>query len=378
MASTGGAGHFGPLLALVDGLMRRGDDLLLVVPPALAVTAEATGLQYRVGEDPPEQDLAPMWERFATVPPDEAAVIANREIFGRLNTAAMLPTMRSAVCEYRPQLVLREPCEYASAVTAEEQGVPHVQVAISLAEVEASSLKLVAPVLRPYRPDLPERLLAAPYLTRFPASLDPSPFATTLRFQERAQDLPAEPLPGWWNGEDGPLVYLTLGTVAGALPGSAEVYRAALEAVGSMAVRVLLTTGSATDLSELGLIPANVHVETWVPQRQVLDGAAAVLCHGGSGTTFGALAAGVPLVIVPMFADQPVNGRLVASAGAGLLVDSAGAAAIRAALERVLDRDSYRRSAAELAAEIRALPDIDELLRAVAPPQGLQHDRELR
>lgn len=44
-----------------------------------------------------------------------------------------------------------------------------------------------------------------------------------------------------------------------------------------------------------------------------------VVCHGGSGTAFGALAAGVPLIICPLFADQSSNGQLIASAGAGLV-----------------------------------------------------------
>jgi hypothetical protein len=47
------------------------------------------------------------------------------------------------------------------------------------------------------------------------------------------------------------------------------------------------------------------------PCDAVLPHAALVVCHGGSGSTFGALAAGVPLVIWPLFADQFRNGRAV-------------------------------------------------------------------
>lgn len=377
VASTGGAGHFGPLVPVVDAFVRRGDDVLLAVAPALAARARSTGLPYRLGTDPPAVELASLWERFESAPPREAAIIANREIFGRLHTAAMLPTMRDAVAEYRPKLVVREPCEYASAVAAEEADVPHVQVAISLAEVEASSLALASPVLTRYQHDLVQRLLTVPYLTRFPRSVDPSPFVATRRFRE-ADELPADPLPDWWDGADTPLVYVTLGTVAGTLPATVAAYRAALDAVQDLPVRVLLTTGHGTDPARLGPIPANVHVEAWVPQRDILSSAAAVLCHGGSGTTFGALAAGVPLVIMPMFADQPSNARLVAAAGAGLVIQphpsaDPTVAAIgaeesleaRAAVERVLTDSSYRRGAARLAREMGALPSIDDLLTTV-------------
>ena len=91
-------------------------------------------------------------------------------------------------------------------------------------------------------------------------------------------------------------------------------FRAALDAVRGLPIRVLLTAGRATDIQALGDVPANVHVESWVPQADALAAATAVICHGGSGTTFGTLAAGLPLVIVPMFADQPANARLVESA----------------------------------------------------------------
>ena len=115
-----------------------------------------------------------------------------------------------------------------------------------------------------------------------------------------------------------------------------------------------------------------MHVERWVPQDDVLAHAAAIVGHGGSGTTLGALAAGVPQVVVPLFADQPFNAERVAEAGAGLAVDNddwtqsatraltaEDAAAIRQALEAVLGDASYRAAAARLAAEMRGLPPVE-------------------
>ena len=56
--------------------------------------------------------------------------------------------------------------------------------------------------------------------------------------------------------------------------------------------------------------------------------------HGGFGTTLGALLAGVPQVVVPLFADQPSNAERIAAIGAGLDADCARPATIRAAVER--------------------------------------------
>ncbi len=361
LASTGGSGHVGPLLPVLSALVRRGDEVLLVVPPVLAGTAGGTGQPYVLGEDPPQAEFGPLWERFAVADPGEQAVLANRELFARLCTTAMLPTLEHAFARFRPDLVVREPCEYASAVVAEQRGVRHVQVAIGLAEVEAASLELAAPVLRAFRPDLPERLLATPYLTRLPAALDPSPFPTTLRVRDPAPPERPRPLPDWWAGSTDPLVYLTLGTVAGSLPEATEVYRAALAAVDGLAVRVLVTLGHDGDATSLGTLPCNVHAEKWVPQRDVLAQAAVVLCHGGSGTTFGALEVGVPLVVVPLFADQPANGRLIARAGAGL-VSGRAPDQLRQALLRVLHDEAYHHRATALGQAMQAQPQLPDVL----------------
>jgi hypothetical protein len=83
-------------------------------------------------------------------------------------------------------------------------------------------------------------------------------------------------------GDERPLVYVSFGSVAASLPPAAAVYARALEAVADLPIGVLRTVGKELELSG---IPSNVHVERWVPQAQVLGRAAAVVCHGGSGTT---------------------------------------------------------------------------------------------
>ena len=85
-----------------------------------------------------------------------------------------------------------------------------------------------------------------------------------------------------------------------------------------------MTTGADLDL---GAVPANVRVERWVPQPEALARASLVVCHGGSGTVLGALAANLPLIVMPMFDDQFANAR--ALAGAAVVVEPAG---LRAAI----------------------------------------------
>ena len=380
VSSTDGAGHFGPLRPVIDALIARGDEVLMVVPPKLEATVSAMGQPFVVSAEPPAEELAALWERFATVSGREAATLGNRELFGRLWTAALLPTAERACREWRPQLVLHEAAEYASAIAAERCGVAHAQIAISLAEVEAGSLELAAPALSEHAEQIVERLRASPYLTRFPASLDPSPYPATERFRALTEP-PGAPLADRWGASDAPLVYVTFGSVAGGLPNSAALYRTALDAVAGLHARVLLTVGRDVAIDALGPVPENAHVEAWVPQAEVLADATLVVAHGGSGTTFGTLAAGVPLVIVPLFADQLVNAERAARAGTAVVVEPdrdaergmgtlgpQHTARLRAAIETILADRSYARAARRIADEMAALPSIDDLLARLTHP----------
>jgi glycosyltransferase len=78
-----------------------------------------------------------------------------------------------------------------------------------------------------------------------------------------------------------------------------------------------------------------------------------------------AVAAGVPQVVVPLFAfDQSVHARRVAEVNAGIQLTGgvAAVADIPAALRRVLDEPAFAEGARAMAAEIAALPDIAECL----------------
>ncbi|HEV2309345.1 MAG TPA: nucleotide disphospho-sugar-binding domain-containing protein, partial [Acidimicrobiia bacterium] len=289
--------------------------------------------------------------------------LANRELFGRLATAAMLPAVTELCARWRPDVIVREPTEYASAVVSCRAGVPMVQVAISLAQVEAGSLDLAAPALSPVETGVVEALRAAPYLTTFPAALDPSPFPTTIRFHEPRRPGAVPPLADWWPDSDAPLLYVTLGTVVPYMSVAAARFRALLDAVADLDVRVLLTVGRVFDAAALGSVPRNVHVEAWVDQATVLSLARAVVCHGGSGTLLGALAAGVPLVVVPVFGDQVDNGRRVAAAGAGVVADGdPPAALISERITSVVADTSYRDAARRIAREMVSTPTVDEAL----------------
>jgi L-2-deoxyfucosyltransferase len=115
-----------------------------------------------------------------------------------------------------------------------------------------------------------------------------------------------------------------------------------------------------------------VHAARFVPQDQVLGAVAAVVCHAGVGTVYAALSAGVPLVVAPLSADQPIcaRGCLLAGTAVSLapvpplenplafVTDPAAvtAAQVSDAITQVLEDPAYREAARRVAAEIAATP----------------------
>ncbi|GAA2219703.1 hypothetical protein GCM10009850_121230 [Nonomuraea monospora] len=126
------------------------------------------------------------------------------------------------------------------------------------------------------------------------------------------------------------------------------------EALGTLPVRGLLTTGPAVDPATIRA-PRNVLVTAAAPHTAALRHAAVTITHAGHGTAVKSLAAAVPLVCMPQGRDQPEVARHVESAGAGITVGrNASSRTIAQAVERILREPSYRWHARRMAAAIAA------------------------
>jgi UDP:flavonoid glycosyltransferase YjiC (YdhE family) len=370
-SSTRGAGHLQPLLPYARAFVARGHEVAVAAPIDLSETLRDAGFPHLVFDRPSDDVLGPIWARLNDVAHDEAAgmAIAAGEVFGGLNAVAAVPKLRLAISTFGPQLIVRDSVEYGSLVAAELAQVRHARVAvhsISFEEVFPPNVAAPLDALRAsvgLAPDAGAALSAEPVFSSFPASLDIAPASSRMRAPFRARvidEAPSSTLAAWAAADDArPLVYITFGSIIGGIERFRSIYRMALDAVAELPVRALLTTGKGLDPASLGAIPANVHVEAWVPQRDVLPRAAALVCHGGSGTLLGGLAAGLPMVVAGMGADQPHNGRLVARAGAGLSLTKPDVGALRAAIQSVLETLSVRARAQKLADEIAAMPTIE-------------------
>jgi MGT family glycosyltransferase len=123
-----------------------------------------------------------------------------------------------------------------------------------------------------------------------------------------------------------------------------------IDALAGLPVRGLVTIGPV-DGGRLRL-PGNVAVERFVPHDQVLPDVSLVVTHAGHGTVMASIAAGVPLVCIPMGRDQPAVTDRVTHHGLGVSVDpTTDVAGLRRAVRRVLDDAAYRCTTQRMAAE---------------------------
>lgn len=365
VATTAGAGHLGPLVPFARALKGKGHQVVVAAPASFASAVEHVGFAHRPFPDGSAEEQGSVFAGLAGLTNEEGNAIVIRDVFARINARAALPGVTELVADWRPDLVVREPAEFASYIAADAAGIPHVQVAIGLSEFE----ELYLPVLDEPLAELGSvsgvgGLLESPRLSLLPKSYDRSGGAgseTTTRYREERRGA-VQPLPDWWPVPDLPLVYVTFGSVAAGLGLFPDLYQQVVGALADLPVRVLLTTGEAADPALLGPLPSNVHVERWWPQEDVMPHAAAIVGHGGFGTTLLGLASGVPMVVVPLFADQPYNAARVAAIGAGVALDGDPAPVDRLAqaLGRVLSEESYRRCARRIAEEIGCLPPVAE------------------
>ncbi|SDK37436.1 glycosyltransferase, MGT family, partial [Mesorhizobium muleiense] len=146
---------------------------------------------------------------------------------------------------------------------------------------------------------------------------------------------------------------------------------------------VVVSTGS-TEPADLGPLPANVLARRSVPQLQVLARAALFVTHGGMNSVNEAMRTGVPTLVVPQGADQPMVARRVVELGAGLELrtDDATAETVQALARSLLDELRFREAAAAQGAAQRqaggARRAADELERYLDDALGASRPIEHR
>ena len=190
------------------------------------------------------------------------------------------------------------------------------------------------------------------------APVRPVPLHVPLDDERRA----AEDLPDLPGGR--PVVYVTLGTIFNKSPG---LFSTILAALGGEPLHVLAVVGHDVDPETLGPQENNVRIVQYLPQEWVLAHSDVVISHGGAGSMFATLGAGVPMLLLPQGVDQFHNADRCVNAGVARSVPPWGSneESIRRELYELLGAAKYQARAREIQKEIREMPPAVHYVRAL-------------
>lgn len=378
---AGGNGHFRPLVPLARAVSAAGHDVAFAGQPAMIATVEAAGFAACAtgGETLRSAPRRTPLLAFDAAQEDRAVRDGFAGRVARVRAAALVD-----LCgRWRPDLLVCDEMDFGAMVAAERLGLPHASVLV----IAAGALvrpDLVAGPLNALRAEhglAPDPALAMLHrhlvLSPVPATFrDPAcPLPATTQLIRPAMAEADAPTPAWLAAlpADRPVVYATLGTVFHLESG--DLLERLVAGLRDLPVSLVVTTGREIDPASLGPQLAHVRIERYVPQSLLLPRCSLMVSQAGSGGVIGALAHGVPMVLLPIGADQPANAARCAALGVARVLDpvSCSAAAIGAAARAVLADPAYGAAARRMAGEIAAMPGPAEAVPLLERLVGRHH-----
>jgi len=360
-------GHTNATFPVVRELVDRGEDITYYLTDAFRPQIERVGARFHRYESTLEADLKSGNVGFLPV-----RMLAE--------SRAVLPQLLEAVRAQRPDYVVYDPLCLWGQILASHLRIPAITFRPTMIVSARSSAttdfiqsrtamfpglfeqagREVAALRSEY--DLPPMdvwdMLSheeRPHLVCMPRSFQPGGehfderyvfVGPSIRARGDTGDFPLAHLEG------GPVLYISLGTIFNNWP---AFYRMCFEAFGGTPWRVVLATGHAVDVAELGAVPGNFLVRPSVPQLEVLERTSVFVTHGGANSLMESFAHGVPVVVIPQMAEQPLNAARVAELGQGLALrkETVTVEQLRQAVDRVASEPTFREKARGLQQEVR-------------------------
>lgn len=362
MFSVAAHGHVNPSLEVIRELVARGHRVTYAIPPLFAGTVAGTGAEVK------------LWNSTLPGPDDDPAawgteLLDHVELF-LADAIQALPQLAEAYDGDEPDLVLHDITAYPARVLAHRWGVPAISLSPNLVAWEGYEEEVAEPMWA--EPKRTERGQA--YYARFQGwlaengvALHPDPFAgrpdrslvlipKVLQPNADRVDESVYTFVGACQGDRGAqgdwqrpvtaekVALVSLGSSFTRQPGF---YRECVKAFGDLpGWHLVLQIGKHIDPAELGAVPDNVEVRSWVPQLAILRQADLFVTHAGAGGSQEGLATATPMIAVPQAVDQFGNADMLRSLGVARRIDTeeATAEALRAAaLELVDDPDVARK-----------------------------------
>ena len=382
-------GHLYPMVATLLELHRRGHDVhVRTLASEVSVLRE---LGLRADTVDPAIEHTPL-DTWRATTPQEGLALALATFAAR--AVHETPDLQAAMASVRPDAVLVDITTVGAAAVAEAEGIPWARSIplfqhFSMGPTPAEAVTFVPFGIAPEGIevlDKPRRRLGLPALAgpeeAWRAALDL--YYTAPPFEDAGLAFPPsfrlvgpglwEPpsdAPMWLDEIERPMILVS---VSSEFQRDDALVRVALEAMRHEDLDVVVTT--AAHESDRFEAPPNARVTSWLSHGPLVQRAACVVCHGGMGITQKALAAGVPVCVVPFGRDQfEVAGRVIASgAGTSVFPDALDAATLRRAIH---DAMTMRAGAERVAAGFTraggsaAAADALELLVGTSSPHAV-------
>lgn len=369
---AGGNGHFQPLTPIARVAVAAGHTVAFAGQAAMLPTIEAAGFTaFATGGT----TLGTSAERLPLLTVDREREERDlSEGFAKRFARERATALLSLCATWQPDLMVCDELDFGAMIAAEKVGLPYANVLV----IAAGSFvrpAVVGEALNTVRaefglPPDPELAMISRYLvlSPFPPSYRDPAFplpATAHAIRPLSLGPTPSPAASSWpvHLPDAPLVYFTLGTVFNVESG--DLFERVLAALRELPINVIATVGRELDPTLFGPQPPHIQLAHYIPQAELLPHCAAVISHGGSGSVMGALAHGLPMVLLPMGADQPLNAERCVALGVALALDVIAATpqSVQTAVTTILADTTYKQNAARLRDEIATLPEPIDALR---------------
>jgi len=384
-----GAGPFHPLVPLAQAVVQAGHEVAFTSSRSYCATIETAGFRcFAAGYDWLVSEREPAYAHVRAGVTDKESFSPFIDVYTDFLPSSMALDLFRIADSWRPDVIVREPMEFAGCVVAEALRIPHAVCGPLFSYWAAAWHNAPGEVSKPNMDNLRQRYGLPPdpqlamlhrylYLAFLPPAfvhpdLRPPSTVHFLRPVSFNQSGP-EMLPAWIAHLPAhPIVHASLGTVFHRTPG---VFEAIIEGLRDQAVNLIVAVGRDQDPTAFGMQPPNVRIERYIPHTLLLPHCDIVITHGGFSSVMACIEQGLPMVAIPLAGgDQPGNAARCAALGIARVIgpEQRNPTLICRAVLDVLSSPNYRENALRLKQGLQSLPTVEH---AVELLQRLVHDK---
>jgi UDP:flavonoid glycosyltransferase YjiC (YdhE family) len=358
------------MLPTIRAASAAGHDVVVVTGPDLATELHRRGVSCWAAGPSGRQ----VWAELAAHPGSVDELVQRKHLACVLYAQPAVARLRELLPRVRrwtPDLVIHDLTDAAGAEIAALTGAGPIvhgigtQTNRQLAMLRLISAEFAAELMLP---DRFAQTVAAPFLDPTPGFLQPqAPLLFHSVHPVRPEVDPVRPR------ERLPLrvqrftyertVLLNLGPSQ-----RPDLLATAVEVVSRFEVNLLIEIGPRIEVGMLGPVPSHVAAAQRMAPALTLPLCSAVVSYGGTGTVLGAVAYGLPQVVVPLGDEPRQNAITLNKRGAGIAVPPRPLVpgALRRALADVLANPAFARAAQSHQAAMAAMPTAVDVVQQLA------------